>query len=495
MNTGTLRKSGGSGLAQLNSLDMDMSGTIAVHSGTLRIGGAGQRALGAVTTVSATAVFELNGGNFQDAGGSFGGAGSSQFTGGTLTLNTNILAGLRHTGGTINLGPGFQQAGAITDLTLDGSLLSGADHRVGSGTLTVNSGGLTGKLTVQSGGVLNFATGSTKSLYGLTLVNQGTVNHLGGLLHHGATPATTITNAGVWDIQGDLSLSQGVGGPQSLFVNTGTLRKSGGSGLAQLNSIALTNTTPASIQCSTGTLRLPNNYTNTAGTLRLAGGRLESSGTLGFNGGTLEGTGSFGGGTFLSGTISPGIGGPGKITFTAGLNLSSAVTVALDASGTIPETGHDQLAVNGTVNLGNAVLQFNPVAAIPIGSKLIVITNDGTDAIVGTFSGKPEDALFDVNLQLFRTRYAQGSGNDLAIVRDDGGVRLTGIKINLAGQFELRGLGTNGVTYAIYASPSVPTNNWTFLGNSTADVSGNFLFTDPEAFQFPRRFYYSIGPQ
>ena len=264
--------------------------------------------------------------------------------------------------------------------------------------------------------------------------------------------------------------------------------------MAQITILATTNTASGIIECASGTLRLPNNYTNTAGTLRLTGGRIEASGSLGFTGGTLEGTGSYGGSTFLGGTISPGTNGPGKITFTSGLRLASPVVVALDATGTTPGTGYDQLAVTGTVGITNSVLQFTAPGAIPIGTKLFVITNDSTDAIVGTFNGKPEDALFDANLQLFRVRYAQGSGNDLAISRDDGGVRLTGIRINPSGQFEFRGLGTNGVVYSVYASPIVPTNNWQFLGTSTADISGNFLFTDPNAFQFPRRFYQSLGP-
>ena len=211
-------------------------------------------------------------------------------------------------------------------------------------------------------------------------------------------------------------------------------------------------------------------------------------------GGRLEGTGGFGGSQFVGGTISPGLNGPGSITFHSGLQLGEAVTVALDASGPEPRTGYDQLEVQGTVSITNTVLQFTATGPIPIGTKLLVITNDSTDTITGTFSGKPEAALFASNLQLFRIRYAEGSGNDLAIVRDDGGVKLTGRRLLPGGQFEVRGLGTNGAIYSIYASPDVPTNSWQLLGTSTADSSGNFLFTDPNAFQFPRRFYYSTGP-
>lgn len=493
VNKGVIRRYNSSGTLQINGFDMVLEGVIQIDTGRLYIAQSGNRSLGAAVHVSAGAHLDLVEGNYFDAGGTFHGDGIREFRSGILTLNTNALDGLKLGGGFVILGPSFQQAGAITNLTLDGSLLSGNELRVGNGALRINSGGLTGKLTVQHEGNLHFVTGGYKSINGLMLLNLGTIHHSGGTVFHGGNPTTVITNAGLWDIQGDVGLDQDRNWPHSQWVNTGTLRKSGGVGTAQLDSLLMTNTSSGIIQSETGILRLPDNYTHVAGILRLTGGGIEATG-IGFTGGTLEGTGSYGGGTFLGGTISPGLNGPGKLTFTAGLNLGQNVTVALDAAGMTPETEHDQLVVTGVVGITNSALQFTTTGGIPIGSKLIVITNDSTDAINGTFSGKPEAALFDSNLQLFRIRYAEGSGNDLAIVRDDGGVRLTGIQLNSTGQFEFRGLGTNGVTYAIYASPSVPTNNWTFLGNSTADVSGNFLFTDPEAAQFPRRFYQSLEP-
>jgi hypothetical protein len=80
------------------------------------------------------------------------------------------------------------------------------------------------------------------------LINQGTVNHADGPLSHGSTPTTVITNSGLWDIQGDLNLSQGFGGPLALFVNSGTLRKSAGSAIATISAMAMTNTASGIIQ-------------------------------------------------------------------------------------------------------------------------------------------------------------------------------------------------------------------------------------------------------
>jgi hypothetical protein len=203
----------------------------------------------------------------------------------------------------------------------------------------------------------------------------------------------------------------------------------------------------------------------------------------------LEGTGSYGGNTFLGGTISPGLNGAGKITFPSGLFLANSVAVALDLAGVTPGTGYDQIAVAGAVGITNCVLQLGVNSSIPLGAKLIVITNYGSDPIVGTFTGRPDGGLFGVSTQLFRAFYSDGAGNSMAISRDDGRVRLAVVNTNQSSNFELGGLGTNGATYSIYGASVLPTNQWQFLGNSTADSSGRFRFVDTNAFQFPRRFY------
>ena len=466
---------------------------VAATSGTLSLSGGANSILGGTLSATSPGIVNLAGGTWTDSGGTASGTGVNRFNGGTLNLRTNIIPGLLLTGGEVFVTgtTTFQQAGAITALTLDGAKLKGTS-RVGGGVLTVNNGGLEGHLTVESGGQLLLATAATKLVHWLTLINQGTVTWSGGTLNGGSTPTTVISNGGLWQITGDNVFQNGYGGPTMTWTNGGTISKSGGSGTTTINDFNLVNLPSGVVAATSGTLSLPSGYVNTAGTLRLTGGRITATG-LRFDGGLLEGTGSYGGNTFLGGTISPGANGPGRIAFTAGLFLASPVVVQIEAYGTAPVTGHDQLAVTGVVGITNSVLKVSTPGAIPLGVNLLVITNDLVDAIVGTFAGKPEGALFAENFQLFRARYSQGTGNDMAVALEDGGGQLTGMRMN-AGSFELRGLGTNGALYSIYASQAVPTNAWYFIGNTTADGGGNFLFTDPNAFQFPKRFYQAVRP-
>jgi hypothetical protein len=300
VNTGTLRKIGGSGTTTLQNFHFVNSGSVEVQSGILDFGNSRGSRLGGIFTTSVGANLRLNGGTLTDAGGSFGGGGTNRFTAGTLSLSNNILPGLLLTGGDIFIGPGFQQAGAITNLTLSGSRLIGTNH-VGNGTLTLNDGGLNGRLTVQMGGTLTLASNVTKTLYGLTLINQGTVNWTGGTLLGGSTPTTSITNSGLWQINSDELFGQGIGGPDMVFVNTGTLRKIGGSGTTTLQNFHFVNS--GSVEVQSGILdfgnsrgsRLGGNFTTSAGAnLRLNGGTLTEAG------GSFSGPGT---NRFISGTL------------------------------------------------------------------------------------------------------------------------------------------------------------------------------------------------
>jgi hypothetical protein len=164
----------------------------------------------------------------------------------------------------------------------------------------------------------------------------------------------------------------------------------------------------------------------------------------------------------------------------------------IDAVNATPGTGHDQLAVTGAVTLGGANLHITSLASLPVGSQLRIIDNDGVDGVTGLFNAYPEGWLFTQNFQLFRIRYSVGTGNDVALIRDDGGVRLTAIDLQPDGSFLLNGLGTNFGIYTISATTNFQT--WTDLGTTTANSGGNFQFFDTNATQFPYRFYRSLGP-
>ncbi len=139
--------------------------------------------------------------------------------------------------------------------------------------------------------------------------------------------------------------------------------------------------------------------------------------------GGFGGTGTVGATNVVQGVISAG-------TFTAPtgiLNLSSGLTFTENGAyvckigGTTPgAAGHDQLNVSGTVSLNNAVLapipwnNFTPA----VGDEFLILQNDGSDPINGTFLNLPEGGIFAGPLNTaFQITYQGGSGNDVVIRR------------------------------------------------------------------------------
>lgn len=142
--------------------------------------------------------------------------------------------------------------------------------------------------------------------------------------------------------------------------------------------------------------------------------------------GTLVGTGTASGGVTVNagGTVSPGIAGPGVLG--SGDLLFAGGTYAVDIDGTTPGTEHDQLDVTGSVDLGAGVATLT--AAVGYGSlpgdEIVIIRNDGLDAVSGFFAGAPQGAIFDFGGgQKFTIDYtfdADGAGlafNDVALIR------------------------------------------------------------------------------
>ena len=105
------------------------------------------------------------------------GLGICEFTGTTLTLTQNWPTNLVLAGGSLVLGPAFQNSGGITNLTLNGATLISTNTV--TGTFNWVSGTVAGPLTVASGGVLNI-TGNV-SLQNV-LTNAGTVTMSGAAI-------------------------------------------------------------------------------------------------------------------------------------------------------------------------------------------------------------------------------------------------------------------------------------------------------------------------
>ncbi len=482
-NAGTIRKLNSTGVS---SIGMDLinlpSGLVDVLSGTLQFAAFQTNVLGGTFTATTPGI--LNFQNTQtDAGGTASGSGAIQFTSGTFYLRTNTIPNLKFVGGDVYIAgtTTFQQAGAITNLTLDGANLRGT-NRI-AGTVTVNSGDLLDNPNVLPTGQL-LIPASACQLYSCNLVNQGTVNWTGGFLQVGNT---TISNGGNWTMSDGQMSYGGVG--FSTFTNSGTVQKNAGSGTMQFTGATFFNQPSGIVRVTTGTLQMPFNYTNAAGELQLAGGTLTAQGNLGMTGGTLDGSGAIGvASIFDGGTVAPGPG-QGSIQFKFGLTLGTNVILALDGTGTIPGVSYDQLSVAGALAISNATLQVTSLPSVPVGTTFVIVTNTTANPVVGAFNGLPENAQLTLSGQPFRIHYSGGDGNDVVLVRDAG----TGAGPQLSSgsytnkTFKLLGVGSSATIYTIQASTNLL--QWTNLGLATGDIGGNFLFTDTNATNFRYRFY------
>jgi hypothetical protein len=126
-----------------------------------------------------------------------------------------------------------------------------------------------------------------------------------------------------------------------------------------------------------------------------------------------------------SGRIAPGVGAGGTgILVTGNVDFgtgTSAGTFAVDLNGTTAGTGHDQLDVNGTVDLSPAVLEvtlgFMPTSG---NTFTIIATTGGATGTFrvddgGTLKDLPEGAAFDVGGQTFTITYKGGSGDNVVL--------------------------------------------------------------------------------
>lgn len=130
-------------------------------------------------------------------------------------------------------------------------------------------------------------------------------------------------------------------------------------------------------------------------------------------GGILKGTGTVGIAN-IYGKIAPGLS-PGCLN-TGDLNLTSTASYEFEVAGNTVCTEYDQIKVTGfttaagTLNI-TLLNNFKPTA----GQKYVIISNDGTDKVTGTFSGKAEGATITAGSTSFKISYVGGDGNDVEL--------------------------------------------------------------------------------
>ncbi|MEI7970862.1 MAG: PEP-CTERM sorting domain-containing protein [Betaproteobacteria bacterium] len=316
-NAGTLRKSGGSGTSvfQSNVAFLNTgSGVIDVQSG-------------AIEFASGNTTFH--------PGSQFIGAGVARVT------NNATFVGAFHS----------------ANLELAAGQFQGSDAAL-NGTVRWTGGQFGGNWQVLPGQTLEATGANDKNFSGTNFTNAGTLNWKTGA--HAGFTASSITNAGLWDMQTDADFAY-LGGSGSSFTNTGTLRKSGEGVTSFGPNIALSNT--GTIEVLAGVLELPANFGNA---------------------GVLTGNGTMKSSILTdSGILKPGAG-VGTLTIDGDLVQTAGSTIEFDLGGAAL---HDVLAVTGQATLGGSLVVRRAGGFMPsLGQSFVVMTfanRVGTSVFLG----------------------------------------------------------------------------------------------------------------
>jgi hypothetical protein len=228
------------------------------------------------------------------------------------------------------------------------------------------------------------------------------------------------------------------------------------------------------------------------GIFRADGSFTDGSFTL--NGGMLTGTGTVSSVTMNGGTLLPGAS-PGILRIQGNLTMTTGSVFQVKLDGPVPGSGYDQLEVNGTVSLGGAILNVQPGFTITPGTAFLILVNDTSNPLVGTFAGLPEGAAFASGGQYFTISYKAGPrANDVLLTRINPPGNFSSITRQSLGTVQLQGTGGSNVAYTIQANTNLSTTNWLNIGIATAGNSGIFLFNDTNVLTFPQRFFRVLTP-
>ncbi len=266
-------------------------------------------------------------------------------------------------------------------------------------------------LVVENDSALGATAAGTQLDYDATLQLEGGIAITGEALNAGTYDTISSVGANVWT--GDMT-----SGNQLLFDVAGG------------NSLEVDGNITANYL-----------YNNNSGQLTLDGlgnviqydvenyGILEVDGTLTieygsvFNwySGTLQGTGTVNGGdsyepVYNYGTLTPGTSGTPGILTTNYLDIGSGGNLNVLLNGdTTAGTDYSQLAVTGDVNLYDANLNITLGYTPGATDSYVIVNNQGSDPIDGTFNGLPQGALLLVGSDVFQISYTGGTGNDVVL--------------------------------------------------------------------------------
>lgn len=265
--------------------------------------------------------------------------------------------------------------------------------------LTMNAADTLGALNLQGG---DTAGTGPLSLTGLLTATETAI--LGAPLHFIAGGGST---PGEWNIATSATCAITGALTHSLPVTSIGLRKTGPGTLVISGTAAGTN-----IGVEAGAAELTGTIATvaTGAGFSLRGGRVTGRGTAAFVTGTAGQSGEF----------DPGRGTQHGTFITGRMALAPANIFSIDITNATPATGYDRVEIsNGSTPLGcvpgGAQLVLRQSAPVAIGSTLVIVDNDGTDAVSGTFAGLAQNALVSSAGNTFAISYTGGTGNDITL--------------------------------------------------------------------------------
>ncbi|HAK79936.1 MAG TPA: hypothetical protein DCM71_24270, partial [Runella sp.] len=329
--------------------------------------------------------------------GTGGGSGASSLNYGVyLASNSQMTAGGTGTVTVVGNG-GVTTGGANVGVVV---FDSGSQITSGGGDVTVTGkeGGGVGSPGIRATGAISTATnGGNLSL----IANSIEVNGGGGSVSTNSASTLRLKpfTAGVQINLG--SSSDPIGGPLSLFdaeldrMTTGSLIIGDATAGAISVSAAITRPTATNVQLISG------------GDINVSGGGFNTGG-----GTLLLGPGS------ASAAIKPTFNGTDVTTST--LTLGGDLNIAINGTTAGNGTGstYSQLKVVGLVDLQGVNLVLSGAPTLVGGETFVIVDNNGTDAISGTFNNLAQGATLSNFLgsgQNATISYVGGSGNDVVI--------------------------------------------------------------------------------
>jgi autotransporter-associated beta strand protein len=376
--SGGLTKSGGSSSGNTLFLTNDNSGL----TGTLTIN-AGKIDISQASALPGTGTIVANG----SIVGTTGNAAALNYSGATpMTLSRDIA----DNGGWFTL-----------KTTVSGGTLTCASQISGAGALAVQPG---------TGADIYLTNANTYT--GPTNISSG-VAHISSDANLGNGGAVSFGSGGSLTLEGDWTTSRHVNFEvPAIGINTNghNATLNGPMTSQAVNNVVITAaaSTAGFAKNGLGTLTINSNSNTVTGAITVNGGTLLVNGSIGASatnaitvntGAILGGSGTIWRNITVAsgGTLSPG-NSPGILTESGNLSLATGANFAIDLNG--PAAGntlssYDQMVVGGTVSL-NGGTGAGATLAPSLGyfpsffDVFFVLTNDGTDAITGTFNGLPE---------------------------------------------------------------------------------------------------------